>query len=192
MSKVRVHPSEKVEVQSSHPHMLSDNSKSNEDSPLNPDPFSRKKEFMEPDTIGPMNEESKLEQNDVMGANEQELEALFYDDKGTYSDDDSLEDELEDVVDDQLEDNKIPEQSDNLRQSYSNSFVRKVSDLKNKRIKKNKLKKMDTVVRDADNGLSYTRMMKRVELSHPRMMVDRKQVPYPICGTSTGWHLPSK
>jgi hypothetical protein len=131
-----------------------------------------------------------------MDKNEQELEALIYEDKLITNNNDSLEDgyvdEEEDENDD-LEEQKLPHVGQNkMNKEYSKTFVRQVSMLKNQRMKKNKIYKMDTYIRDASNGLSYSRMQQRVERAHPRRIVNGNLEKYPIFGTRTGWHLPSK
>jgi hypothetical protein len=131
-----------------------------------------------------------------MDENEQELEALIYEDKLITNNNDSLEDgyvdEEEDENDD-LEEQKLPHVGQNkMNKEYSKTFVRQVSMLKNQRMKKNKIYKMDTYIRDASNGLSYSRMQQRVERAHPRRIVNGNLEKYPIFGTRTGWHLPSK
>lgn len=184
MSKVRITPGEKIEVASHRNFASGDISKQgNEESPLNQS--NRKLEDAKENRTIPMSNGTDNMNRETMGMNEQELEALIY--GGGDESDDSLDDEMRDD-----EDAKAPAVSDNLRQSYSQGFMRQVSDLKNARIKKNRLDQMDTIVRDASNGLSYTRMKKRVEMAHPRRLINGQYIEYPVCGTSTGWHHPNK
>jgi hypothetical protein len=128
-----------------------------------------------------------------MGENEQELEALIYEDRLVTNNNDSLEDDYVDEEDDDLEEQKLANvDHTKMNKDYSKTFVRQVSMLKNQRMKKNKIYKMDTYIRDASNGLSYSRMQQRVERAHPRRIVNGNLEKYPIFGTRTGWHLPSK
>ena len=127
-------------------------------------------------------ERNKAEsQQDVqeMGDNEQELEALIYDETD-FDEDDSFQDELLDQVEDLEDQEPAPDGLKMEVKKYSATFKRQISSLKNARIKKNKINDLDKYVRDADNGLSYTRMKKRVERAHPRKLVDGKRVKYPI------------
>jgi hypothetical protein len=47
-------------------------------------------------------------------------------------------------------------------------------------------------IQDAENDLSYTDMMKTIEIKQPRRIVDGKVVPHSWCGSKTGWHCGCK
>ena len=51
------------------------------------------------------------------------------------------------------------------------------------------VKKMSNV-KDASNGLSYSRMKQRIDRTHPRLYIEGEFMQYPICKTSTGWNFP--
>lgn len=84
------------------------------------------------------------------------------------------------------------EHSEGLQKKYTTAFMRQISTLRRKREKRNKYREKKSFLRDADNGLSYTKMIMRVAKAHPRLMKEGQLVKYPICTTHTGWNLPSK
>lgn len=46
--------------------------------------------------------------------------------------------------------------------------------------------------KDADNGLSYSKMKHVTNLRHPRMVVNGERKNYKWCKTRTGWHCACK
>ena len=190
MSKIRVSPSDKIEIAPGPGSAnMENNRKTFEDAPMHEESkhelLGRKHKISKPIHSNP-DEDEKLNP-EKLGVNEQELEALIYAEEGDADEYDSLRDELgEDLGHANSQD------IEGIQPQYSGAFQRQFSKLANATIKRNKTENMDTIVRDASNGLSYTRMKKRLDRIHPRKMVNGELVKYPICGTSTGWHLPKR
>lgn len=117
-----------------------------------------------------------------MNQDEMELEALLMGDiDPPEPDEDSLLDEIGS--------NHHNQDDEEIKREGSNTFGRQLSGLKASRLKKNKLLKLQTIKRDASNGLSYTKMKERIQRTHPRKLVDGKLVRYPYWATNTGWHF---
>jgi hypothetical protein len=197
MNKVKVVPSETIEVISNGRKNSQPNSSELEDKShrelRNVNALEESKVNNMKETL-PVLKDASPQESFRMGENEQELEALIYEDRLLTNNNDSLEDDyVDEEEDDDLEEQKLAHVNQaKMNKDYSKTFVRQVSMLKNQRMKKNKIYKMDTYIRDASNGLSYTRMQQRVERAHPRRIVNGNLEKYPIFSTRTGWHLPSK
>jgi hypothetical protein len=50
----------------------------------------------------------------------------------------------------------------------------------------------DSIVKDAENDLSYTDMIKAIEKKQPCRIVNGKPALYSWCGSRTGWHCACK
>jgi len=122
-----------------------------------------------------LNDEMTGKTVEKIDENEEELEALMYEGIAVEDENEHL---IEEINHDREE--RVKEVDEKVAQQYSQSFVRQLTDLKELKHKKEKYKTQQTIVRDASNGLSYTRMKQRIERTHPRKFVNGRLVKYPI------------